>query len=226
MTRRLVILGAGGFAREVAWLLEQHLRDKELDLLGFAEEAGGDHLGSRVDGYLCHELDWYLANFEDFYGAIAIGSPRIRENVSRDLEQRGIALHTCIDPSVHLSGTVKVGAGTIICAGSTLTVGIEIGRCVQINPGCTVAHDTVIEDFVTIAPGARISGNVTVRRGSFIGTGANIINGTPAMPLVIGEGAVVGAGACVVGEVEPFSTVAGVPARPSPAEINQREALA
>ena len=226
MTLRLVILGAGGFAREVAWLLEHEIRGNELDLLGFAEEPGGAHLGSRVGGYLCHELDWYLGNFEKFHAVIAIGSSKRREGAYQDLEHRGIALHTCVDPSVRLSSTVTVGPGTVICAGSTLTVDIEIGRCVQINPGSTLAHDTVIGDFVTIAPGAHISGNVVLGRGCFVGTGASIVNGTPVKPIVIGEGAIIGAGACVVGDVEAFSTVAGVPARPITAEINQREALA
>lgn len=226
MTMRLVILGAGGFAREVAWQLEPEVRGNELDLLGFAEEPGGAHLGCKVGGYLCHELGWYLKNFETFRGVIAIGSSKRREGVYQDLGRRRIALHTCVDPSVRLSSTVTVGPGTVICAGSTLTVDIEIGRCVQINPGCTLAHDTVIGDFVTIAPGAHISGNVIIERGCFIGTGASIVNGTPAKPIVIGEGTIIGAGACVVGDVNPFSTVAGVPARPITAEINQREALA
>ena len=145
---------------------------------------------------------------------IAIGSSKTRERLHAELHDRGLAFHTCFAPDVHMSRTVEVGEGTIICAGSILTVNIVIGRSVHINLDCTVGHDVVIEDFATIAPGTHISGNVTIKRGAHIGTGANIINGTPDRPLVIGEGAVVGAGACVIRDVPAFTTVVGVPARP------------
>ena len=84
----------------------------------------------------------------------------------------------------------------------------------QINLHCTVAHDVELSDFVTLSPGCHVSGRVSVGRRAFLGTGAMTINGEPGRPLVIGEGAVVGAGAVVIKDVEPKSTVFGVPARP------------
>ena len=214
MRQKLVILGAGGFAREVAWLLEDQIEAGNVELLGFAEEAGGEHIGMSLNGYACHELDWYLSHHDEVRAVSAIGTSKIRERVAADLDRRGVGLFSCFDRSARISASVDVGAGTIICAGSILTVNIEIGRSVHINPDCTVAHDVVIGDFVTIAPGAHISGNVTIGKGAFIGTGANIANGTPGRPLMIGEAAVVGAGACVVRDVPAATTVVGVPARP------------
>ena len=148
---------------------------------------------------------------------IAIGANQSHAPVPCKIEHFTVAASPCmafLEPDVHMSRTVEVGEGTIICAGSILTVNIVIGRSVHINLDCTVGHDVVIEDFATIAPGTHISGNVTIKRGAHIGTGANIINGTPDRPLVIGEGAVVGAGACVIRDVPAFTTVVGVPARP------------
>jgi acetyltransferase-like isoleucine patch superfamily enzyme len=48
----------------------------------------------------------------------------------------------------------------------------------------------------------------------YVGTGAVIKNGTPTQPIVIGDDAVIGAGACVTKSVAPGLTVVGVPARP------------
>jgi acetyltransferase-like isoleucine patch superfamily enzyme len=71
----------------------------------------------------------------------------------------------------------------------------------------------VLEAYATLSPGVHISGNVTLERRSFFGTGAVTVNGFPENPLVIGADAVVGAGAVVTKNVPPAVTVTGVPAR-------------
>jgi acetyltransferase-like isoleucine patch superfamily enzyme len=80
--------------------------------------------------------------------------------------------------------------------------------------GCTIGHDVTVDAFSTLLPGVRVAGCVRIGRGAYIGSGATIINGTPDKPLVVGDDAVVGAGACVTRSVAPGVTVAGVPARP------------
>ena len=131
MRQKLVILGAGGFAREVAWLLEDQIEAGSVELLGFAEEAGGEHIGKSLNGYACHELDWYLSHHEEVRAVSAIGNSKIRERVAAELDRRGVGLFSCIDRSARISASVDVGAGTIICAGSILTVNIA-GREGQI----------------------------------------------------------------------------------------------
>ena len=209
---KLVILGAGGLAREVAGLLEARIARGEVDLLGFAEAAGGRHLGGSVGGLPCRDLEDYRAGHPDLAALVAIGAPSKREAVAAELDRLGIPLATCIDDTLRPSRTVKIGDGSILLGGAALTVDISLGRCVVLNPGCTVSHDTVIEDFVWVSPGAHIAGNVHIRRGAFIGVGASISNGTEARKLTIGERAVVGAGACVIRDVAPGATVTGVPA--------------
>ena len=106
--------------------------------------------------------------------------------------------------------SVRVGIGTIICSGSIFTVDIEVGAHVHVNLDCTIGHDVRTGDFAALSPGAHSSGNVHIGRGAYIGTGAVIINGTPAEPLLVGDRAVIAAGACVTGLVESDSLYAGV----------------
>jgi len=146
----------------------------------------------------------------------AIGSPVAREQTMKRAAAAGFQMGELIHPRVERSRWIHFGPGAVICAGSILTTNISIGAHVQINLDCTVGHDVLMDDFVTLAPGAHISGWVHLAKGAYVGTGAVVINGTAANPIFIGEGAVVGAGACVVKSVETGTTVVGVPAKAIP----------
>jgi acetyltransferase-like isoleucine patch superfamily enzyme len=108
---------------------------------------------------------------------------------------------------------VQISEGTVICAGCILTTNIRVGPHAQINLDCTIGHDVVLEEFATLAPGVHVSGWVHLGARAYVGTGAVILNGTADAPLVIGDDAVIGAGACVTRSVAPGTTVVGVPAR-------------
>ena len=90
-----------------------------------------------------------------------------------------------------------------------LTVNIAIGDHVMINLDCTIGHDCVIEDFVTLSPGNHLSGYTIIKRGVYMGTGAVTIE-----KLEIGQEAIIGAGAVVVKDIPANATAVGIPAKP------------
>ena len=206
--RRLRIFGAGGSGRETAWLAEQAWGDQ------VAVEFVVDHpryLDGPVNGIpvsLLAELE--LADDARF--VVALGDPEQRRRVVAAFLAAGHRPATLIHPRAEMSRFVEVGAGTVVCAKSSITCNVSIGTHVQVNLGCAVAHDVVLGDYATLSPGAMVSGHVHVGRGVFIGTNACIINGRPGQPLRIGDGAVIAAGACVTRDVPPNTLVAGVPA--------------
>lgn len=102
----------------------------------------------------------------------------------------------------------KIGRGTIICPGTILTTGITIGRHVIINLNCTIGHDCVIGDFVTISPGANVSGNVTIGEGCYIGSNAVIRE-----KISICSGVTIGAGGVVVKDITEPGVYVGSPAK-------------
>ena len=114
-----------------------------------------------------------------------------------------------IDPSVVKSDLVEIGEGSIICAHTIITVNIKIGKHVIINLDCTVGHDAVLYDFVTLYPSANISGITEIGPCSELGTGMQIIQGKR-----IGAYTIVGAGAVVVKDIPDASTAVGNPAKP------------
>lgn len=205
---RLLIFGAGGHGREAAWLA----RDCWGESLGIEFVVDrAEYLVTEVNQIPVRLLDERTAARATHYLA-AIGDPGGRRRAAEACEALGLRAASLVHPRVEASRSVTLGGGSMICAGSILTVNINVGRHVHINVGCTVSHDAVIGDFSTLSPGVNIAGHVRVGNGVFIGTGACIINGSADHPLTIGDGAVVAAGACVTRSVEPGSMVAGVPA--------------
>lgn len=204
MTRQLGIYGAGGFGREVAWLVSIPTESEAYHHVAYID----DKPGAPIRGVPVMTLEVFQREFRDAFTAIAVGNPAARERIAAKCGR----FATLIAPSVEMSDSVEIGEGAIICAGSILTVDIKLGRHVHINLDCTIGHDVVMGDFATLAPGVHVSGNVHVGKGVYVGTGANIINGTSEKPLIIGDGAVIGAGACVTTDVEPRCLYAGVPA--------------
>ncbi len=215
----ILVYGAGGFAREVAWLVQKCSSETKPFVVGcFIDDA---HIppGKRLNGIPVLSLDEARLCHPQAQVVAAIGEPAVRAEVIRQAEQAGFRCATLIHPGVEMSEWVEIGDGSIICAGNIITTNIRIGRHVHINLDCTIGHDAVLGDFTTISPGVHISGWVHVGARVYIGTGAVIINGTAESPLRIGDGAIIGAGACVTKSVESSTTVVGIPARPLAARL-------
>lgn len=203
----LYIIGAGGFGRETAWLVERINKDNlTWNLKGFIDDDPA-LWGNTEDGYPVLGGCDYLVQQPEAYCVCAVGASRTRKKIIGKIEEK-VLFATLIDPSVLMSDRMSIGEGTIICAGNILTVDIEIGKHNIINLDCTVGHDAVLEDFVTLYPSVNVSGNVTLEECAEIGTGAQIIQGKR-----IGSEIIVGAGAVVIKNLPGGCTAVGSPAR-------------
>lgn len=207
----LVIWGAGGFGREVAWLAEAITSSRSVVKCFINDDQTAQ--GTVVNDIPVASLDAAASLSSGRAMAVAVGSPAVRERLVMRAADAGWHFPALLHPRIELSRWVSMGDGLIICAGCILTTNIQLGNHVHINLDCTIGHDVVLEDYVTLAPGVHVSGRVHIQRRAYIGTGATIINGSGEQPLVIGADAVVGAGACVTRPVPEGATVVGVPAR-------------
>lgn len=210
-SKDLYIIGAGGFGREVAWLVERiNAVTPKWNLIGFIDDDKS--LRGRLEGgYPIVGDCTYLLNLtQETWCVCAIGAAQTRRMVIEKLKNNeNLKFATLVDPSVLISNRVTIGEGSIICAGTILTVDIQIGRHAIINLDCTVGHDGVINDFVTMYPSVNVSGNVNVGECVELGTGAQIIQGKN-----IGKGSIIGAGAVVIRDIPNACTAVGNPAKP------------
>lgn len=211
----LVIYGAGGFARELAWLAEKCPASDGLNYhaVCFVDD-NREYWDSIVNGLPVMSLEAARQRFPEAALASGIGAPRSRQATVEKARAAGFAMATIIHPLVEYSQSVEIGEGSVLCGGSILTTNISLGQHVQVNLNCTLGHDAILGDYSTLAPGVHVSGWVHLGKRVYVGTGAVFINGTKDTPLTIGDDAIIGAGACVTRPVAQGTTVVGVPAVP------------
>jgi sugar O-acyltransferase (sialic acid O-acetyltransferase NeuD family) len=207
---KVVILGAGGHAREVLWVFEEENRVKpRWEVLGFIDEDTLNKGKMLCNLPILGDFAWFGTGVSRDVKVISgVGNCRTKLHFAEKAASLGLTFCSVTHPSVLMSHYVEVGEGTIIAAGNIITTQVKIGNHVTINLGCTISHDVIIGDYCTIAPGCHISGNVRFEEGVDFGSGATIIQGR-----LVGAWSKIGAGAVVRDEIPKNVTAVGVPAR-------------
>lgn len=207
MSKRVVIVGAGGFGRGVHSWLMQSPRHREAEGIGdvvFIDDAtpkvGPD---APVIGNV---RDYVPENYDEVL--VAVGRPKLRRRVAENLSSRGAQFHTFVDDRAVLADTAHVGTGTIICPGTVISAHATVGSHVHINFNCSIGHDTVLGEFTTLSPMSNIMGETIVGSDVFVGGSAVVLP-----RIEIANGTTIGAGSTVIQPVSSASTVVGNPAR-------------
>ncbi len=208
--KRIAIIGAGGFGREVKMLIDQiNAVENKYEFIGYYDD--GKVKGEKINGFPVLGDTKDLNNIkEPVLVTLALGNPVYKKRVIEQLNNLNVTFETLIHPSV-IIGTdgVTIGKGTLICAGCIITCNIDIQDYVIINLACTIGHDTIIKNYVSLMPGINVSGEVVLEEGAYIGTGAKIIN-----QITIGQNSTIGAGAVVSKSIPDNCTAVGIPAKP------------
>ena len=209
------IFGAGGYAREVMPVVRQvalgQLNIQTTDIVFVVKERDGQ---SMVNGQkVLTEREFFSAKADKYFN-VAVGDSKLRNKIADLAISNGCIPFECKAPNTIIMDDVSIGPGAVLSPGVIITSNVRIGRFFQANLMSYVAHDCVIGDYVTFAPGVHCNGNVHINDHAYIGTGAVIKHGTPSNPINIGKGAVVGMGAVVTKDVAEGAIVVGNPAHP------------
>jgi sugar O-acyltransferase (sialic acid O-acetyltransferase NeuD family) len=207
----LVLIGAGGFARETAQAVHALNRNGAAwRLLGYLDDDPARH-GQVIDGTVVLGGRDRIEHLPNALFVVCAGRPSnyvSRLKIVGDLGLPPERYATIVHPSAAVSPSSAVGPGSVLLAHVTLTAAVAVGAHVAIMPQVTLTHDDVIEDFATIASGACLGGGVRVRRGAYLGAGALIGENR-----TVGAFSLVGMGAVVTHDVPPREVWVGVPAR-------------
>lgn len=207
MKKRLILLGAGGFAGEVVeWCNDIPTENRDWDLWGLLVDS--DELqGKEIYGLpVIGTIKDYAPTEEDVFLS-AIGTPPHRLNLSRSIEERGGEFITLVHPSAIVGESSTLGIGTIICPNSVITANTILGKHCLINLSSNIGHDVVIGNGVVFCVNSDVTGWVKLGDNVFIGSQALV---TPN--IIVEDGAFIGAGSIVVRKVAANRKVFGNPA--------------
>lgn len=208
----LLLVGAGGFARETLELVRAINRAAPAwEVLGFLDDDPARE-GSVVSGIRVIGPSAAVHDLADAHVVACVASPGDPHRRLRLVSRLGLPAEryaTLVHPAAVVPESATLGPGTVLHATTVLTADVTVGAHVAVMPAVVLTHDDVVGDGATFGAGVRLAGNVTVETGAYVGSGALVREG-----LTIGAGAVVGMGAVVTASVPAGEVWAGVPARP------------
>jgi sugar O-acyltransferase (sialic acid O-acetyltransferase NeuD family) len=205
VTKRLLIIGAGGHGKVVADCAELANCYCEIAFLDSGFPTVKQATAWPVIG---NSQDFSLFVGPDTCFFVAVGDNDARAKLIARLQAASGKLATLIHPSAVISRYVDVGEGTLVCANATINVASKIGRGCIINTAASVDHDCHLEDHVHLAPGTRLAGNITIGEGTFVGIGSSIIP-----DIVLGKYCILGAGSALLEDLPNYSVAVGMPAK-------------
>ena len=201
----LVIIGAGGFGRELHVMLWDAFDRAEYRFKGFlanelSEEAAelGPLIGSPED-YEPATSDRFL---------LAIGAMEARHRITTELESRGGKFVSFVHPSAFVASSASVGNGAVIYPFAVVSNSARVADHVHLNYYASVGHDCQVGRACLLAPYATMNGFAVLEDQVYLSTHSTVV-----VAKRVGEWSKVSANSTVQRDVPSGSFVFGVPGK-------------
>lgn len=203
--RRILIVGAGGFGREV---------------LCWARDAWPDHV-SRIAGFLSADPlrrvslpilgdpGTFIPESTDAF-LLALGAPGARRHVAENLLSKNALFLSLIHPMAFVAPTARIGTGSILCPYAIASDAVCLGRFTLMNYHSSLGHDATTGDFAVLSPYASLGGGASIGDDAFLGLHASVGPGK-----TVGHRSKVSANSAALSDAPDDTLVYGVPGRVS-----------
>ena len=203
--RRILVVGAGGFGREVLQWARDAWPGDSGKIVGFLSDDS--HV---LDGHpgtlpILGSPDTFEPQPTDGL-VLAIGIRGVRREVAEQLAARGARFLTLIHPTAIVADTAVIGPGSVICPYAIVSDAVRLGRFVLVNYHASLGHDAAAADYAVLSPYATLGGGAEVGEGAFLA-----IHATAGPRVIVGPGVVIAANSCALTSVPAGKLVYGVP---------------
>lgn len=207
--KKLLIIGAGGFGREVAvWARDVRQAGADWEMGGFLDANPRALDAFQPELPILGDPETWNPSPDELF-VCGIGTPAIKLPLCRRLLEKGGRFLTLVHPTARIGPRCRIGTGCVLCPGAILTCDVTLGDFVMLNLHATAGHDAVMGDGCTLSAHADATGWVRLGEGVFMGSHAAAIPKTR-----VADWAVIGAGSVAMKQVPARTTVFGMPAAP------------
>jgi sugar O-acyltransferase (sialic acid O-acetyltransferase NeuD family) len=205
--KRLFVVGAGGFGREIElWINQIPELNRDFTVIGYIDDNPG-----ALEGYpSLYKILGAIDTFDfknDDYVVISIAEPTIKENVYHRLKSK-VNLYTFIANTAIVSDRNNIGEGSVICPNSIISTNVKLGKCVTINCGTQIGHDSFVGEFSSFMANVMIGGEAKIEERVYFGSQSALV---PRKRIC--KDVKVSAGSIVIGNIKKQGVYFGNPAK-------------
>lgn len=210
-TKGVVIVGAGGFGREVLQYAHDIFADaSDYRVKGFVDDRHVDLASFGLDAPLLGDTVTYVPDVDDRF-VIAVGEPQVRARLAAHFAELDAEFLTLVHPAAYVSGTARLGRGCIVAPFATVGAHATVGDHTVLTFYASVGHDAVVGSYCAFSPHSVTNGGSQVGDRVFLGAHA-VVNPL----LTVGHDAKIAASSVVYRPVAASTLAAGNPARTRP----------
>ena len=196
--QKIIIVGAGGFGREVAWVIDRiNQRQEYYQVRGFCDDDPSKENDLSDTSLFLGAVDQVINGDLKCGFICAIGNNKLRRSLTDKFISVGFTPCSIIDPSAVIAHDAKVGGGSFVGINSVISVRSQVGTGCIVNHNVSVGHDVTVPDYAQLCPGVSVSGECRIGEGALLGSNSCTI---PCKAM--GDWSVLGVGGVLISDLE------------------------
>ena len=205
MKEKCIIVGAGTYGQVYAEYLQENY-----EIIGFIDD-NEELKNTKIGEYnVLGNFEFLIQTIEKTTNVfVPIGNNQVRTNLLKKLLNEGFKTPNFIHPTCNIHPSVTIGQCVYILPDTNIMPLTIIQDFVLISMGVNIAHHTFIDEGCFFSQGSNIGASIHFNKNVFCGIASTVMTGVK----VVGEDALIGAGAVIIRDVPDYAVVVGNPGK-------------